>query len=128
VVHARAVVEWISEPGVALANMVASLRPGGVILVEDVDIYLGALASPDSPARAKVIDGTSDPKHGPRSSGGETSTDFQRLTLEQLAPVMVSSQLLTGGGEVNEATRELADPSQTFYPPLMVAVWGHRPG
>jgi SAM-dependent methyltransferase len=46
-VHARLVLEHLSDPAVALATLVAGLRPGGWLLVERSDPMLQPLACPD---------------------------------------------------------------------------------
>jgi SAM-dependent methyltransferase len=156
VVHARAVVEWVTDRPRAIANMVAALKPGGLLLVEDVDIATGALGYPSSELREVAVAafgaltgaagadltfgrqlralveeaGLTDVGSDVRATlqrGGEPSVDFQRLTLKQLGPVFVQQGLLTDD-QLNAIERELADPGSYGYSPLMVAVWGRRPG
>jgi SAM-dependent methyltransferase len=154
-VHARAVVEWISDRPGAIANMVAALKPGGVLFLEDVDVETSALGYPPSELRQAAANaflalsaaGGADLRFGRElrarvedaglaeigsdvraivQRGGEATLDFQRLTMKQLAPVMVQHGLLTDD-QVADLNRELDDPQMYGYPPLMVAVWGRRP-
>jgi SAM-dependent methyltransferase len=46
-VHARLVLEHLTDPSVALTTLVAALRPGGLLLVESSDPKLQPLACPD---------------------------------------------------------------------------------
>jgi SAM-dependent methyltransferase len=56
-VHARAVVEHVPDRDTALANILASVRPGGWALIEDVDF--------GGPMPAALARYTSSPEHGP---------------------------------------------------------------
>ncbi|MFN2563007.1 MAG: trans-aconitate 2-methyltransferase, partial [Jatrophihabitans sp.] len=56
VVHARAVVEWVTDRPKALATMVAALKPGGVLLVEDVDIEPSRICYPPNELRSVAIE------------------------------------------------------------------------
>lgn len=154
--HARAVIEWIPDRAAAIANMVAALKPGGVLLLEDVDIAGAKLGFPENGLRDAAVTavgrlaaaGGADLYFGRElrkqladaglvgiesdvrtvlQRGGEPTTDFQRLTLEQLAPVLVAQGLLTEA-EVSQSIADLADPQIYGYPPLMVAAWGRKPG
>jgi SAM-dependent methyltransferase len=46
-VHARLVLEHLTDPSVALTTLIAALRPGGWLLVESADPKLQPLACPD---------------------------------------------------------------------------------
>jgi SAM-dependent methyltransferase len=69
--HARAVLEHIPERPRALARMVAAVRPGGCVVVEDVDLGGGMAAAlpryvhPPEEARLyqRVLQGGRDPVH-----------------------------------------------------------------
>lgn len=50
--HCRALLRHLAEPEVALVNMVAALRPGGRILLEDADCVTVMAADPRHPAAA----------------------------------------------------------------------------
>jgi SAM-dependent methyltransferase len=154
-VHARAVVEWIVDRPAALRSMVAALRPGGWLLVEDVDVAVGMLSDPVSPTRQRVTIAIADLARSVGADlyygrllpddvralgltdlgvdaratvqhGGEPSGNFQRLTLTQLAPTLIAHGLIT---EADLATAEVdfEDPTVVGYSPLMVAAWGRKP-
>jgi SAM-dependent methyltransferase len=54
-VHARLVLVHVPARDVALANMVAALRPGGILLVEDADPALQPLSCPEEIGPAEVL-------------------------------------------------------------------------
>jgi SAM-dependent methyltransferase len=54
-VHARLVLVHVPERDAALASMVAALRPGGVLLVEDADPALQPLSCPDEIGPAQEL-------------------------------------------------------------------------
>jgi SAM-dependent methyltransferase len=54
-VHARLVLEHLTDPSVALATLVAALRPGGWLLVESSDPKLQPLACPDEIGREQAL-------------------------------------------------------------------------
>jgi SAM-dependent methyltransferase len=154
-VHARAVVEWIADRPRALQSMVAALKPGGWLLVEDVDLAPSALGRPESELRRKAVDAFgrlaalagADLTFGRQlldavtalgleeigsdarlrlQRGGDRSLDFERLSIRQLEPMFVAQQLLTAD-EVAQTLTELDNPDNVGYSPLMVAVWGRKP-
>jgi len=53
-VHCRALLMHLAEPERALARMLAALRPGGWLLVEEGDMETFAVVDPDDPASAMV--------------------------------------------------------------------------
>jgi ubiquinone/menaquinone biosynthesis C-methylase UbiE len=54
-VHARFLLSHLADPAAALANLRASLRPGGVLAVEDVD-FSGYFCEPDHAAFRRYIE------------------------------------------------------------------------
>lgn len=154
-VHARALVEWVPDRPTAIANLVAAAKPGGIVLIEDVDMVPMRNAYPASEVRTIAADaflalaaaGGADLTFGRQllaavhatglvdvgcdvrttlQRGGDPSTAFQRLTLKQLGPAMVANHMITTD-QVSALDAELDDPDRYGYPPLMVAVWGRRP-
>ena len=53
-IHARALLTFLPEPGQALTKMVAALKPGGWLLVEEPD-YISGTADPTMPAEAIAL-------------------------------------------------------------------------
>jgi len=154
-VHARALVEWVADRPAAIRNMIAALKPGGVLLLEDVDLEPGALSYPPSETRLAAarafemlaraggadltfgrqlrahvqsagLDQIHDDVRTRLIAGGDPGVDFLLLSLRQLAPVMIANNLLTEE-QFAAAEAEMSDANYFGYPPLMVAVWGRRP-
>ncbi len=152
----RWLVEWLPNKRRALERMVAALRPGGVLLIEDPDfitIYsAGEPVAVRNVMRAAMAQLEStcpvDCEYGRRAlgdliavglvdvqaegrcpivrGGSPLAAHFLRLTVEKLR-----EPLLTGGA-VNEAEFEAAvaaleDPTVTVIAPMTVAAWGRRP-
>jgi SAM-dependent methyltransferase len=154
VVHARAVIEWVADRPKALSNMVAALKPGGLLLIEDVDIEPSYFGYPPNELRRIALEAIgaisasigADLTFGRQlrahldqfglaamgsdvrmilQRGGEPTTEFQRLTLETLGPVMLQSGMVTPE-QLEQIKLDLVDPAIYGYPPAMVAVWGRR--
>jgi ubiquinone/menaquinone biosynthesis C-methylase UbiE len=53
-VHARFVLTHISDPGAALQRMKSALKPGGLLVVEDID-FRGHFAFPDCPSLDRYV-------------------------------------------------------------------------
>src|SRR5579864_8335615 len=54
-VHARFLLTHLPDPQAALTNMSRALRPGGVIILVDID-FRGYFSHPDSPALSRYVD------------------------------------------------------------------------
>ncbi len=154
-VHARAVVEWIADRQTAVASMVAALKPGGWLLVEDVDFVTAGCAYPESAIKQRVADaiaklasmGGAELKLGrqlvalldqagledvsaegraPVQRNGDDSCDYQVLTVDQVGGTLVKAGLLSQR-EVEEIQLELSTQGTGVgFPPMMVAAWGRR--
>jgi hypothetical protein len=154
VVHARWLVEWLPDKRLALQRMIAALRPGGVLLIEDPDfitIYSTGELAVRSVMRAAMahLEATCpvDCEYGRRlpgdlialglvdvqaegrcpivRGGSPMAAQFLRLTIEKLKASVLAK------GIVPEATYDNAvaafeDPDITIVAPLTVAAWGHR--
>ena len=53
--HARFLLSHLADPAAALANLRASLRPGGVLAVQDVD-FSGYFCEPDHPSFQRYVE------------------------------------------------------------------------
>jgi SAM-dependent methyltransferase len=110
VIHARAVVEHVADREQVLKRLVAALRPGGWLLIEDVDFgsatagMLAAYVSAPEPERAameriylaiaKVFAAIgADPSFGRRLTGALTESGLSRVAAELHVPVV------SGGNE-----------------------------
>jgi SAM-dependent methyltransferase len=154
-VHARWLVEWLPDKRRALERMVAALRPGGVVLIEEPDfvtIYHGgesaALRSVFRAAMRHLEETTPvDCEYGRRALGDLTAAgllnveaegrcpivrgghplaaSFLRLTLEKLRQPVLSAGHVTKAA-FDEAVTALQDPAVTVVAPMTVAAWGWR--
>jgi SAM-dependent methyltransferase len=153
-VHARAVLAHVPERQRAIAGMVAALRPGGWLVVEDVvfaprtcDPPLAVLERADAALRRVLQAAHVDPDYGlkipaalkqaglhaissdvrvPLARTGTTDIELLALTLEQLRPRLQTDGALPAG-ELDETLRALARPGRTISCAQMVAAWGQRP-
>lgn len=158
VVYARFLLTHLHQPADAVQRMLRALRPGGVLIVEDIQIS-ASFAYPASAALARhvmwyeaaVERRGGDPNIGPklpsllRAAGveqvqlaivqpsflqGEGKT-IHRLTMENIAAAVIGEGLATPE-EVERVTSELAlladDPDSLVALPRIFQVWGVREG
>jgi SAM-dependent methyltransferase len=157
-VHTRLLLRHLPQRDQALANMVASLRPGGWLLAEDFDLGTAGLFQPPSLLQAKINDALErmleqkgvDPRYGIKLVGalqaaglhdveaeahlkivalGSPNAEALALKLEQFRAGLIQTGLVTDD-EVDRAIAgaRTADDGAVHYPPLMVAAWGRKPG
>jgi SAM-dependent methyltransferase len=157
VVYARFLLTHLSDPASAVAAFRRRARPGGVVVVEDID-FSGHFTYPDSPAFgrykvmycATVLRRGGDPNIGPRLPGllkegglegvgvhvvqpiateGEAKL-ISPLTMENIAEAVLEDGLATQE-EVDRLVREMfafaADPDTVAGVPRVVQAWGRRP-
>src|SRR5262245_36893321 len=156
VVYARFVLTHLTNPGHVVSAMRRHLRPGGVMIAEDID-FRGHFAEPDCPALRRFVDlyttsvqrRGADPNIGPRLPGllREGGLEDVRMRLVQPAAMeggiklltcvtleSISDALRTDGlaseDELRETTRELQafarDPRTVLGGPRVFQVWGRR--
>jgi ubiquinone/menaquinone biosynthesis C-methylase UbiE len=156
-VHARFVLTHLADPAMALGNMRGALRPGGVVVVEDIDIR-GHFSYPESAALARFVELYSeivrrkgaDPNIGPRVPSLLTDAGFENVEMRvvQLAGMVGEVKLMTpitmqcigpaviAGGLASEAevaslVAELFEfahsPGTIFSLPRVVQAWGYQP-
>jgi SAM-dependent methyltransferase len=150
--YARLVVEHLGRP--ALERLVAAVRPGGLLVLEDYD-WAAADVHPPDELFARVTDAVLgfmekagfDPGYGRRLMGeldavgledveadgrvrllrgGSPGIAFYRLSLVSLRPGLVESGALSDE-EVDEALKRIDDPERVYLSPIMVAGWGRKP-
>jgi len=145
-VHTRLVLLHIPERERVLRRLVEALRPGGIILLEEDDIF-PVLATAEGPYLAawqaflEVM------------QGGGTDPEWARLLPERLGPLglvdveaELDGQFFRGGSEpaqfwsltweqvrdrmptavVDAGQAALEDPARWFYGPAKVVAWGRR--
>jgi SAM-dependent methyltransferase len=154
-VHARWLVEWLPDKRGALARMMAALRPGGVLIVEEPD-FVTIFGTAEPPALRRVITRgmrllestcSVEVEYGRRvlddltavglvnvqaegrslvvRGGSPPAAHFLRLTLEKLRGPLLGEGDVTEA-EFTEAVSALEDPAVVVVMPMTVAAWGWR--
>jgi SAM-dependent methyltransferase len=155
-VHARAVLQHLAERERALVNMVDAARPGGWVVVEDVDwlvferqelpepfatLSRTVLASSRAAygydgywgrrllgaLRSVGLDEVSSRGHVVTMHGGTPSAEWYVMALERSAPPLVAAGALSAD-LVADALAQARDPSFAVLGPLTISAWGRRPG
>jgi SAM-dependent methyltransferase len=156
-VHVKILLMHLVERERVLGELVAALKPGGFLLVEEADIRSIQRVDPPSPLLTRAASaletffyfGGADPGYGMkllpavRRAGLEVlGTDCQLtavqagsrevqtivMSLAKLAPMIVRAGLMSEK-EVEAAFHQLEQPSDTvIYTPITVSVWGQRVG
>jgi SAM-dependent methyltransferase len=156
-VHARFVLTHLADPARALANMRAALRPGGAMLVEDID-FRGHFAYPESAALARYVELYSeavrrkgaDPNIGPRLPSLLADAGFENvqmdlvqpaglvgevklmtpITMQSIGPAVIAAGLASEA-EVAALVAELFEyahtPGTIGCVPRVVQAWGYQP-
>ncbi len=151
-VHARLLVEHLG-PAV-LERLVAPLRPGGWLVIEDHD-WAGFATYPDGDGMRRVVDGVNrhlsrsgfDAQYGRRMvhelrrvglhdvgadgrsrvfRGASPAASFLRLTLDSLRSGLLEHGDV-GGEDLEHAYTRLDDPDTVFVSAAMIAARGRRP-
>ena len=154
-VHARAVLQHVARREQALANMVAATRPGGWVVVEDVDWLVFEHQELPEPfaTLSRTVLASSVGAYGYdgywgrrllgalRSAGlvdvesrgkvvtmhGATpSAEWYVLALERAAPALVADGRLDAD-LVGAALAQARDPNFAVLGPLTISAWGRRP-
>jgi SAM-dependent methyltransferase len=152
-VTCRAVLHHLADPQAAAANLIASARPGGAIVIIEPDFLPAMVAEPAEIrrfwagwlawSRSEGIDyfiGRRVPqmlhRHGVTDidavaetalfNGGSLWADYWRLTLTELAPRLEQSGEFAGG-EIDAFLRQCADPAWWTQVIAFTAVHGRAP-
>ena len=157
VVYARFVLTHLRDPATALAGMHAALRPGGVVVVEDID-STGHFCYPDHAAVRRYIElyvavvrkRGGDPNIGLRLPGLLLDAGFERvqmhvvqpaglegevkilnpMTLESIADAVIAEKLASRD-EIDRLVAELyelaRDQRVMLSSPRIVQAWGYHP-
>lgn len=156
-VHARFVLTHLADPASALGNMRGALRPGGVMVVEDID-FRGHFSYPESAALARFVEIYSaivrqkgaDPNIGPRVPSLLTEAGFENvemrvvqpagmvgevklmtpITMQSIGPAVIAGGLASEA-EVARLVAELFEyahtPGTIGCVPRVVQAWGFQP-
>ncbi|HEU0167164.1 MAG TPA: methyltransferase domain-containing protein, partial [Chloroflexota bacterium] len=153
-IHARLLLEHLPDRDAVLGSLVAALRPGGWLLVEDVDYVsaAGISAPGDAAERVQAVRLREfaklgvDPYFGRRlperlrahglvevanegrvwvMEGGSAGARWFDLSLQHLR------DRLTAGGQLSDADVDAAlesfrDPAWSAFSPIVVAAWGRK--
>ncbi|MEY4630893.1 MAG: Demethylmenaquinone methyltransferase [Pseudomonadota bacterium] len=158
VVYARFLLTHLRNPGQVISAMQRCIRPGGVIIVEDID-FRGHFSEPDCPALQRYVDYYTkaaqarggDPNIGPRLPGLLRSAGFENVQMKVIHPAALEGgiKLLTcvtleniteavlrdklSSEENLRATAEelhafCRDPKTVLGGPRIFQVWGRNSG
>lgn len=157
-VHCRALLLHLPDPGAALSRMARALRPGGWLLVEDVDFGLHTFSGHPGAtwvtetwhrfltglAEAKLMDGYVGRKlpglaaeAGLDALGGEavswlatqgSGTERDVIWLSLAALRPASAAVGMSEADYDRLATIMSDPSMMWIGITAVSVWGQRPG
>jgi SAM-dependent methyltransferase len=155
-VHARLLLEHLPQRDAVLAKLVRALRPGGVLLVEELDWSTALVVDPPSPAHTRVTEAclalfsahAYDPHFGrrlprrlralglvgtgTRAESIQVWADRERglppweLLADQLAPGLLAAGLVEPA-DLDAFHALWHDGETAGFAPLMVSSWGRRP-
>jgi ubiquinone/menaquinone biosynthesis C-methylase UbiE len=156
-VHARFVLTHLADPARALGNMRGALRPGGVMVVEDID-FRGHFSYQESPALARYVELYSevvrrkgaDPNIGPRVPSLLTDAGFENvemrvvqpaglvgevklmtpITMQSIGPAVIAAGLTTEAevaGLVAELLAYAHTPGTIGCVPRVIQAWAYQP-
>lgn len=154
-VHARGVLQHLERREQALDRMVAAARPGGLLVVQDVDwIEFDAQEIPEPFASlSRLMRRHAEAQHGYDGTwgrrmlpalkarglreveaegrvftmhGGRDSAEWYVLALERAAPRLVEAGLFEESF-VREALTVARDPDFAILSPVLMTAWGRRP-
>jgi SAM-dependent methyltransferase len=122
VLHARFVLTHLADPARALSHMRAAVRPGGTIVLQDID-FRGHFSYPESAALWRYVDAYTrvvqqrggDPNIGPRLPSLLAAAGFHDVRVNVVQPVAVDGEakLITPITMQNIADAVLADGLMT---------------
>jgi len=156
-VYARFLLTHLRDPGATLARLRRALRPGGVLVVEDID-FRGHFCHPDHPAFRRYVDLYTETV---RRRGGDaniglrlpellTEAGFEAIEMHVVQPAgangevklitpvtlenirdAVLAEVLASRDEINQLLAELYEfactPGTVSSVARVVQVWGYRP-
>lgn len=154
-IHARLVLVHLPQRNEAIAKLVAALRPGGWLVVDDIDLLTLLVAHPVHPTWSKVLNAALtalesvglDIAFGRKlpavlHDAGLGDIDVQGMVMPQRAPeaapwllpaleqireLVISTGLATAA-EIDQVTTELGNDASTLwvYPPIIVSARGRK--
>lgn len=158
VVYARFLLTHLPDPGALVSVLRRHTRPGGVVIVEDID-FRGHFAEPHCPALVRFVDyytksvnrRGADPNIGPRLPGLLRQAGFENVQMNLLHPAALSGGIklltcvtleniaeavlqdgLASEKELRETIEELhafaRDPHTVLGGPRVFQAWGRNLG
>ena len=153
-VHARLVLLHLPRRREAVGRMAAALRPGGALVLGDVDFGDHAPRGAPEPSWIRMWEGFWEAataagwdleigrrlaemleeaglervetlRMGGRVAGGSLRCRLQRATLERLRPAILATGRCDAA-DLEAACAMLLDPARTFRAPEIWAAWGRR--
>jgi ubiquinone/menaquinone biosynthesis C-methylase UbiE len=156
-VHARFLLTHLPDPGAALTKMRGALRPGGIVVVEDID-FRGYFCHPECAALRRYVElytetvrrRGGDANIGPRLPALLSAAGFENvrmnvvqlagmtgelklltpITMENIADAVVAEGLASQAeidGIVAELHEYARDPGTVGCTPRIVEAWGRQP-
>lgn len=155
VAHARLLLMHLPDRERALERIIAAVKPGGWIFIEDFEMLTWIDVTP-APAMARIRDvmtkllqmAGADPHFGRHLPKLMTDMGLEKtwvegrielglrddspgleqfkLSLIELREMIVANELATSE-DVDEAIRLVDDPSWFGFPPAIIAAWGRKP-
>jgi SAM-dependent methyltransferase len=100
VIYSRFLLTHLPDPVAAIARMRTWLKPGGVLIVEDID-FTGHFCHPESPALRRYVDlyrqavqrRGGDPHIGPRVPGLLVDAGFEGVAMHVVQPAGISGEV-----------------------------------
>jgi SAM-dependent methyltransferase len=157
VMYARFLLTHLPDPASTLANMVQAVRPGGIVIVEDID-FTGSFCYPRSAGYDRYVElytqsvarRGADPNIGPRLPGMLVDAGCQRVDMNVIQPAAITGEAkvvspltmeniadavrlegLADDAEIEALVSELyelaADTRTVMSLPRVVQAWGYRP-
>jgi SAM-dependent methyltransferase len=155
-VHARLLLEHLPERDAVLSSLVQAVRPGGWLLVEDLDWATSSVIDPPSPVHTRVADacmalfaghayapyyGRTLPRAlaghglidlGTRAESKQVRADVRdgvpqwELLVDQLGPGLLAAGTVSAQ-DLEDFHALWHDGHTVCFAPLMVSSWGRRP-
>ena len=155
-VHARLLLEHLPERDAVLTSLVSAVRPGGWLLVEDLDWCTSGVIDPPAAVHTTVADACMtlfaghayDPYYGrtlpralaerglveigTRADSKQVRADVRRgvpqweLLVDQLGPALLARGLVSPQ-DLDAFHALWHDGSTVCFAPLMISSWGRRP-
>src|SRR5215510_14685541 len=157
VVYTRFLLTHLSDPADAVARLGQEARPGGLVIIEDID-FEGIFCHPFSAAFQRLVEiytqasrrGGGDPNIGLRLPGLLLDAGFERIQANVVQPAGIDGEVkliypvsmeniadsvvadgIAGKGEVDRLIAdlyELASDKRSFVShPRVIQAWGYRP-